>query len=156
MKKNRMVQAMVAAVAIPALALMTASPAAADGRVQWKHAQSGYCLNAVQGVSAVHTFWNCNAANGVWWTEIQNSDGSWNMVDQWGRCLTAYWQDQVYVENCSSGRDQTNWYQRWWEDSTSSGWKLTNRMTGRVLDSNGKGGDVYTLGNNDSIYQRWH
>ncbi|MEU9202262.1 hypothetical protein [Streptomyces sp. NPDC048332] len=154
---KRVVKAVLAALAIPATVLALANPASAvdGGKVQWKHAKSGYCLSSIENYGPVSVFWNCKSANGVWWTEIQNSDGSWNMVDQWGWCLTNY-NDTVYVEPCSSGRDQTNWYQRWYETNTATGWKLTNRQTGRVLDSNGS--KVYTgpdYGDSDT-YQRWH
>ncbi|MFG2486373.1 hypothetical protein ACGFSI_26915 [Streptomyces virginiae] len=36
----------------------------------------------------------------------------------------------------------------------SGGWKITNKATGRVLDSN-QTGQVYTLPDNGGNYQRW-
>ncbi|MFJ4672774.1 hypothetical protein [Kitasatospora purpeofusca] len=66
--------------------------------------------------------------------------------------MTAYWNNSVYIEGCNSA--SPNSYEKWWEISTSTGWKLQNVATNLILDSN-SAGSVYAIGNNDGNNQRW-
>jgi hypothetical protein len=147
-----MAKVAVFAAAIPALVLGASGVASADGNVTWVNAKwSGYRL----GNSGGKVFLG-NATFS--WHDVQNSDGSWNEVSNLdGQCLTGYY-TQIYTEPCNSGKDGTNWWERWYEVSTNSGWKLKNRETGYILDA-GDPGNVYgnatDYGDGDPN-QRWH
>jgi hypothetical protein len=144
--------------AVPAMIVAAAgsASAASSGNVTWKGGWSGQWLCSQVDYGPVTTCWN-QSAQGVPWTDRQNSDGSWNEVDQWGRCLTGYW-TSVYVESCNSASNGTNNWERWNEISTATGWKLKNVQTGYILDEDNNY-HVYAnatdYGNSDA-HQRWH
>ncbi|MFD5085016.1 hypothetical protein ACFWOG_20545 [Kitasatospora sp. NPDC058406] len=88
-----------------------------------------------------------------WWKEQQNSDGTWNLRDLTGKCLTNY-NDVVYVEPCGQNVDSTNAWQRWHEIPVGSVWKLQNAATNRILDGNSSA-KIYTGPDNGGNNQRW-
>ncbi|MFJ4093040.1 hypothetical protein ACIPYS_15775 [Kitasatospora sp. NPDC089913] len=100
-----------------------------------------------------------DSGNGILsrWYDEQTNDGSYVERGAIRTCLTNY-NDLVYTEPCDgdASANASNWYQRWYEISTPTGWKLQNRMTGRILDSN-EYGQVYTLGDfgDSDLNQRW-
>ncbi|MET9692963.1 hypothetical protein ABZY81_31640 [Streptomyces sp. NPDC006514] len=133
--------------------------ASTTGSVTWTNVATGRCLsydNLVSGPdSSVYTT-DCLPRGGqfsVSWKDAQASDGSWTQKTMDNRCLTSFG-NSVYLENCAGNADDTNWYERWYELSTTTGWKLKNRMTGMILDSNAAG-DVYAISSNGTNYQRW-
>ncbi|MFJ9953613.1 hypothetical protein [Kitasatospora sp. NPDC091207] len=162
MTKARIFNILAAAATVPVLAIGFAGPASADGNVTWKNGVGN--PSHTSGGSGLYLISN-SAGGGVattnyrfGWHDIQNSDGTWNEVDSYGRCLTGYG-NQAYTEDCNSGRDGTNTWQRWREINTGSGFKLQNVQTGGFLDNSGNGGwgGVYVNGtdwNNDN--QRWY
>ncbi|MFI1165786.1 hypothetical protein ACH4UM_19765 [Streptomyces sp. NPDC020801] len=153
--KQKLVKSLLAVAAVPALVAVASAPAQADGWVTWKNVKTGNYLlfdgngNVKGGWAAPGTSWDYD------WYDFQNSDGSYNEAPGGGNCLTGYYR-QVYTESCNARRDQTNWWQRWYEISTSTGWKLKNRETGYILDDEGHGG-IYANVNdvNSSQNQRW-
>ncbi|MFC1417597.1 hypothetical protein [Streptacidiphilus cavernicola] len=152
MIKSRLVKMLLVGCTIPAAVVsLSSSSYAATGSVTWTNKWSGDILCTVQGTSGVT---DCNLSNsqGAHWTDRQNSDGSWNEVDQWGRCLTTYWTTNVYVESCNSAANGTNNYERWDEISTATGWKLKNVATGYILDEKDTGGGAYHFYSNATDY----
>ncbi|MFD7645849.1 hypothetical protein ACFV4P_35010 [Kitasatospora sp. NPDC059795] len=153
MNKARMLKALAATAMVSALTLGLAGPASADGSVTWKNGKTSWYLGSQPnggGLTTMNYYWH--------WQDIQNSDGTWNEVDQFGHCLTGYG-SQAYTETCNSGRDGTNAYQRWREINTGSGWKLQNVQSGGFLDESGNTGygSVYVNSidwNNQN--QRWY
>ncbi len=162
--KAKIAKACMVAMAIPALVMATSGSASADDWVTWRNGKTSLYLTygwgdyqgQVKG-GLGGTGWETS-----WWDQA-NSDGSWNETtgtydsSGLGRCLTGYYQ-QVYTESCNANSDQTNWWERWKEISTSTGWELKNVETGDVLDDNGSGG-IYANSNdvgNSDANQRWH
>ncbi|MFG2123788.1 hypothetical protein [Streptomyces sp. NPDC048710] len=152
-------KAVVTALAVAALTLAGAGTASADGVVTWHHRPSDNCLAIViNGAGQPYEVGmnGCDVGHG-WYEQYNSNDGTWLMKPQaqaWrGYCLTAYSDDDVYMEPCQPNNDWQRWYERW----TGSSWKLQHKQTGRWLDSNGR--SVY-LGpggwNNDNKYQLWY
>ncbi|WP_329467096.1 hypothetical protein [Streptomyces sp. NBC_01431] len=155
MKKMNIAKSLLVAAVIPTLLMAASGSASAGTGVTWKNGQTGYYLLADKAGSV----WDSDLTNDQnVWSDISNSDGSWNEVNAYNaQCLTGYYR-QVYTENCNYGTDGTNWWERWYEISTSTGWKLQNRETGYILDDDGHG-DVYANSNdvgNSDHNQRWH
>ncbi|MEU9986247.1 hypothetical protein AB0E10_05435 [Streptomyces sp. NPDC048045] len=150
-----MAKALLVATAVPALLVSTSAAASADGWVTWKNQKSGLYLTA-NNSGAVKGDWAMPGVNetAYQWYDTSNSDGSYNESNGYGMCLVGYYR-QVYTEGCNSRRDQTNWWQRWYEISTSSGWKLKNRQTGWILDDEGHGGIYANSGDYNNSNQRW-
>ncbi|MEU9193271.1 hypothetical protein [Streptomyces hundungensis] len=82
-------------------------------------------------------------------SNLEASDGkSWAMktIGDSGKCLTAYWQGQVYLEPCAN---PVNWYEQWYEDWNNGYFHLRNRETGQcIARSNFSDQDVTTAGCN--------
>ncbi len=142
--KRKMAKALLVATAVPALLVSTSVAASADGWVTWKNQKSGYYLTANSG-GTVKGNWAMPGVNETeyQWYDTSNSDGSYNESNGYG------------TEGCNSRRDQTNWWQRWYEISTSSGWKLKNRQTGWILDDEGHGGIYANSTDYNNSNQRW-
>ncbi|MGW3044677.1 RICIN domain-containing protein [Kitasatospora sp. NPDC001159] len=154
MKKINLGRFAVAAVAAATVGFATAGPAFADGYVQWKDAATGRCLTW-NNDGVLTTPQACGRSYGDWY-EQEVSTGVFRMYpyqDQ-GRkqCLDSSDAGRVYLNPCNSSN-----YQKWRETKTSTGWRLTNVATSRVLDSNFKG-SVYTNPDegDSNEYQRWH
>lgn len=159
---KKIAKALLVAVAVPALVLTASGAASADDWVHWKNAKSGQYL--LYGVSDYKGQVKGGQPGTGWeyeWWDIQNSDGSWAQTTGviettgMGRCLTGYWRD-VYTEPCNANRDQTNWWQRWYEIPVGSGWKLQNRQTGYILDDEGHGGIYANKDDFNNANQRWY
>ncbi|MFB6815631.1 hypothetical protein ACFCV8_13940 [Streptomyces sp. NPDC056347] len=148
---KRMSKALGMVGAAAGLTLGVAAPASADSTVTWQHDVSKLCLGWNLDNNDAK-MWGCSSY-GTAWYESSNSDGSWLMKrnDDRGYCLTAYWDNDVYMEPCT-GND----YQRWYEIQTSAGWKLKHKATGRFLDANDSGSSVYLHDENNGRYQLWH
>ncbi|MFJ3906302.1 hypothetical protein [Streptomyces sp. NPDC090025] len=157
MKKT--VRAIMVAAAVPALVMSASGAASADAWVTWKNTKSKLWLTYERSGGGVKGDRGGVQWEPDWWA-VWNSDGSWNMStgtynsDGSSRCLTGYYR-QVYVENCWNNRDQTNWWQRWYEIPASDGWKLKNRQTGYVLDDEGSGGIYANATDYNNENQRW-
>jgi hypothetical protein len=161
---KRITQALSTAGTTAALVVGLATSAGADGWVTWQHDVSGRCLG-VSGAIPFHPddvrlYDSPCTAYGVQWYEVYNSDdGSYLLKpkDNTDACLAAYWDRDVYVENCT-GND----YQRWYEVRTSAGWKLKHKATSsdpnnrpaQYLDSDGS--SIYLHDENNGRYQIWH
>ncbi|MFJ4672773.1 RICIN domain-containing protein [Kitasatospora purpeofusca] len=160
MSKRNTMRTLAALSAIPFLIISSGAASAsasqtASNVVSWKNAATRNCLlhntwiNRDQ-VSAGSCFTSNSEHN---WLESQESDGSWSMVGYamdgyW--TLTSYWNNSVYLESPTAN----NSYQRWWEISTTTGWKLQSVATNYILDSNNSG-SVYAIGDNGGNNQRW-
>ncbi|MGW7332745.1 RICIN domain-containing protein [Streptomyces sp. NPDC054840] len=147
---RRVVRPVSVALMIPALALGAATNAFADGNVSWRNVATGKYLLTGQGTFGMVLTGSDSAPR---WREVKQGDGSWQLKAHKGSgdvCLDSNAAGNVYLRSCQGGND----YQKWWETKTSSGWKITNKATGRVLDSN-RTGQVYTLPDNGGNYQRW-
>ena len=91
------------------------------------------------------------------WSDSSNGDGTWTETNTATRqCLDSNntpgangTAGSVYALSCNGGNNQ-----RWYEVHYSEGWKLTNKATGLVLDSN-LNGRVYMSHDNSGSYQRW-
>ncbi|MFF3389998.1 hypothetical protein ACFYW1_03450 [Streptomyces sp. NPDC002669] len=151
MKRQTIIRPLLIAMTIPALTLAISSPASADGYITWQNKRTNKYLTATDdGVRG-----DSNRTDNATWVDIANSDGSYNEWSPGRGCLTGYYRS-VYTEPCSSGQsDATNWWQRWWEISTSSGWKLQNRQTGYVLDDDGYGNIYANSTDWNNSNQRW-
>ncbi|UQA95609.1 RICIN domain-containing protein [Streptomyces halobius] len=143
MQKRQVAKALGAAAIVPSILLATAGNASAwDRRVDWKNVATGAYLTE-SGTSLRKV--------GGWW-ETKNSDGTFKL--RWAgfgsgyECLDSNSKGSVYVIQCNGGNNQ-----KWYEIKTSTGWKLKNKATGRVLDT--AHGKAYTKPDNGSKYQRW-
>lgn len=158
MKRKNVARALVAAAAVPAFLMGTAGQSFADGNVTW-HNGTGDWLGTIASGNNRGAVVTGLSGGGNSWHDQQNSDGSWNEVSNYlpGYCLTGYYRS-VYTEPCNATKDGTNWWERWYEISTPTGWKLQNRETGYILDDDGNGNiyaNVNDAGDGDRN-QRWH
>ncbi|MGW2492079.1 RICIN domain-containing protein [Streptomyces sp. NPDC001606] len=154
MKKH--ISRLVVAVTAVAASTILSSPAAhaSAPKVTWHDDATGkylvYQPNTESAVETVDHTWY----NGPYdWSDFQQSDGSY-IETPYGVsnvCLTAYWDNSVYMENCKPNND----YERWYEEWQGNGWRLRNKATGYYLDSNASG-SVYALPGNGGNYQLWH
>lgn len=157
MKKT--LRAILVAAAVPALVMTASGSASADNWVTWKNVKSGLWLSYERVGTGVKGDLGGTSWEPDWW-QVSNSDNSWNMTtgtynsDGSGRCLTGYYR-QIYTEKCWPYRDQTNWWQRWYEFPTEDGWKLKNRQTGWTLDDAGNGGIYGNETDYNNANQRW-
>ncbi|MGW0886255.1 hypothetical protein [Streptomyces sp. NPDC002671] len=66
-------------------------------------------------------------------SNLEAYDGhAWAMktIGDSGKCLTAYWQGQVYLEPCSN---PVNYYEQWYEDWNNGYFHLRNRETSQCI-----------------------
>ncbi|GAA2745970.1 hypothetical protein [Kitasatospora cinereorecta] len=154
MGKKRLSAAALAMVTIPILMFGGATPAsAADADVTWTSADgNGDCLRhdddntrrVFTYPASMPTWQKCRGgwSDSVQWhddnSNLDTPDGAWaeKTPGNNGQCMAA-WQDQVYLEPCSS---PVNWYQQWYEIKVDQyHWKLQNRMSGRFLTADVNG-----------------
>ncbi|MGW6876059.1 hypothetical protein ACWGHA_27435 [Streptomyces xanthophaeus] len=156
--KNKALKAIAVSAAIIPVLLATSGSASADGNVTWSNKRTGkYIGTMASGPNKGKVYNNLSGGANSWYDQ-RNSDGSYNQVSRYlpGYCLTAYG-SEVYTEKCNATPDGTNWYQRWYEVSTATGWKLQNKQSGAILDDNGNG-TIYANGTdygNSNLNQRW-
>ncbi|MCD9140869.1 RICIN domain-containing protein [Streptomyces albireticuli] len=152
-KKRALAHLAAAAVVVPLTVVGTSGEAFADGARTWKNAKTGMCLSWGNAPTVETNKYDCSAKYAKWFEEEQ-SNGSFrmkiNQIGVWDQyCLDSSDAGRVYTKPCNSGN-----YQKWRHTHTSTGWKVTNVATGRVLDSS-DGGKVYTKPDNGGKYQRW-
>lgn len=160
--KKRTTRVLVAVATAVATTIIGMPAAHASGTITWRDDATGRCLMVGSFTSSSVVTGNCTWSTGnPNWVDVSNSDGTWleapavaygNRQGGVFPCLTAYWDNSVYLENCSgSGND----YERWYEEWQGNGWRLRNKATGLYLDSNSSG-SVYALPWNGGNYQLWH
>lgn len=153
--KKKVMTHIVAAAAISSLAVVgMPGEAIADGNVNWKNAATGMCLQVKKlADKTVKTGW-CYDVTQWFDARVADPDAYLQQVMSYpSMCLDSNTRGSVYLGPCE--RDNQN---QWWrEEKTSTGWKLLNVATGRVLDSNSNG-SVYTNWDegDGNKYQRWH
>ena len=138
------------------LVATSGSAFAADRKVTWQNVATGRCLAVDTGITGTGSkvFTNDSGFDGCHdWAETKNSDGTftleWDGFSTGSHCLDSKSTGSVYAISCN-GND----HQRWYEKKTSTGWRLKNKSTGRILDGNSSG-SVYTLPDNGGKNQRW-
>ncbi|MFF4161391.1 ricin-type beta-trefoil lectin domain protein [Streptomyces sp. NPDC001678] len=152
MKKRGALRFIVAVVAASAIGITTASPASANGWIQWKNKKTGLCLGA-NGPNSYAVMKDCGEVGG-WYEE--NIDGTWRFKStgarEGGQCLDSSTRGSVYWGACEG---YGNMYQRWQELSYGPGWVLKNAQTKLCLMSD-PSNRIYT-GNcdGDNEYQYW-
>ncbi|WP_405882619.1 hypothetical protein OG762_31030 [Streptomyces sp. NBC_01136] len=154
MKKLNVVRSLLVGAAIPSLLMVTSGSASADGYgITWRNGKTGNYLTAYYNGKVGDDAHYQGESD---WNDIENSDGTWNEVNvHLGQCLTGYYA-QVYTENCNSGTNGTNSWERWYEWPTSTGWELKNVETGYILDDDGYD-NVYANSTDwANSNQRWH
>ncbi|GAA1942211.1 RICIN domain-containing protein [Kitasatospora viridis] len=142
------------------LAVGAAAPASAASGITWQNGLYGHSYylasNGYQAQPFMAYGSNPPASN---WTDIENSDGTWDEVDFAGFCLTGYG-STVETMPCNDAKDATDGHMRWREINTGDGWKLQNVLSGYFLDWTGSSpntGTVY-LHNGDAgnPNERWY
>ncbi|MGW1075861.1 RICIN domain-containing protein [Streptomyces sp. NPDC002537] len=157
--KKRALAHLATAAAIAPLAVVGVSgeASARDGeKVTWRNVATNRCLTH-DGEHDVSTMRQSDCSAGFQWTdhairEDSSGQGIYRISANGFKgelCLDSSDAGRVYLNPCNSGN-----YQKWKQVKTSTGWKLTNVATGRVLDSS-DGGKVYTKPDNGGKYQRW-
>ncbi|MGW0410214.1 RICIN domain-containing protein [Streptomyces collinus] len=135
------------------LVATSGSAVAADRTVTWKNVATGRWLGVDTGITGTGSKVGTYTRNAAGWQETKNSDGTftleWDGFSTGSHCLDSKSTGSVYAISCN-GND----HQKWYENKTSTGWRLKNKATGRVLDSNSSG-SVYTLPDNGGRNQRW-
>lgn len=65
-------------------------------------------------------------------SNLEDPDGAWaeKTPGRNGKCLTTFWQHQVYLEPCSN---PVNYYEQWYEEWRNGNWHLKNRETKACL-----------------------
>ncbi|GGR51831.1 hypothetical protein GCM10010219_66170 [Streptomyces netropsis] len=147
MKKRVISYSVAMAVIVPVMAISTSGQAFADGNVQWKNQATGRCLAHMPGMVLAGDCDNPSTK----WRDVEQSDGTYQQrwVDQ---CLDSNKAGKVYILRCENGNDN----QKWYEQKTSTGWRLKNKATGRVLDSNFSGSVYTNFDEGDgNKHQRW-
>ncbi|MFI9311107.1 RICIN domain-containing protein [Streptomyces triculaminicus] len=149
--KKRVVGNVATAAAIASLAVIgTSGEAHADGHVKWQNAKTGMCLQETgEGVRTG----NCNNEFATWYEKnLFGSVYRIKLTNGSEYCLDSNKSGSVYVLPCK--KDNPN--QMWAESKTSTGWRLTNYATNRVLDSNWAGSAYTNFDEGDSNrFQRW-
>ncbi|WP_406430361.1 RICIN domain-containing protein [Streptomyces sp. NBC_00631] len=144
------------------LTLGTAAPASAASGITWRNGlyNHDYFLQS-DGYEAQPSLAYAGASAQSFWTDIENSDGTWNEVDWAGYCLTGYGRT-VETMPCNSAKDATDGHMRWREINMGSGngWKLQNVLSGYYLDWTGtspNAGTVYLHdGDAGNPNERWY
>ncbi|MER5548328.1 RICIN domain-containing protein [Streptomyces sp. NPDC001118] len=147
MKKRLIGVCAASAVLAPVLTLVGTGPAfAADSGVSWRNESNGkylaYFNYRVRTTSAIGPTSK--------WFENKQSDGTYTMrhdIDR--KCLDSNSRGDVYIGACNGGD-----YQKWYEIQDSSGWRLKDKATGRVLEV-GIDGQVHTEADAGAPRQRW-
>ncbi|CAL9608219.1 Actinohivin [Streptomyces sp. enrichment culture] len=156
MKRRILAHLATVSILAPLAILGMSGEAAAAGPATWKNARTGKCLyttNGMNGVGASADY--CNNKYGRWY-EKKLGNGAYRMwvVNNQGahRCLDSDKEGDVYLRTCEDGNRNQQWYQV----RRSTGWRLTNVATGRVLDSNFRGSVYTNFDEGDrNTYQRW-
>ncbi len=154
--KQKIVKTLLVAATLPALLIGTSTSAFADGQVWWVNNKTGKDLMYDSYGNVWGGRYDPEVRNHDWY-ETLNSDGTWNIGNGFGHCLTAY-ERSVYTERCNAAANQTNAWQRWKEIKTPTGWKLKNLQSGWILDDDGYG-HIYANSNDvgdSDLNQRWH
>ncbi|MFF7357396.1 RICIN domain-containing protein [Streptomyces filipinensis] len=133
MKKRLIGTFAAVAVLAPALTLVDTGQAfAAGNRVTWRNNYDGGYLTYVNyRLRTTGDGVDPSQSPTVWWDEYKQSDGSY--VLKWhmnGKCLDSNRNGDAYLLDCNGGD-----YQKWYETHDSSGWRLKDKATGRVLSS---------------------
>ncbi|MFF4740999.1 ricin-type beta-trefoil lectin domain protein [Streptomyces sp. NPDC001262] len=154
-KKRVLARLATAAAAVPlAVVGISGEAFAYDGeRVPWINVATGRCLAHDQK----HDVFTMDMKGCVaYWVEYEHGGNIYTLTYHTGNggpgrllCLDSSDAGRVYLNPCNGSN-----YQKWRQTKTSTGWKLTNAETGRVLDSS-DGGKVYTKPDNGGRYQRW-
>jgi hypothetical protein len=129
MKKSKALHFTLVALALPAIGLATAGPAAADGPVDWKNRSAGKCLT-YDGHTMTAKLGACGRKN---WYDVMQSDGTYAEMERGSsgtRCLTADANGRVYSSNCNHNHNR---HQRWSEEKSAGGWVLKNAGSGKCL-----------------------
>lgn len=154
MRKIRAAQLLTIAATVPVIVVATSGSASAayygGDPVSWKNAATGRYLI----VEDTHVKTVKSDEYAKRWEEKKWGDGAWTFFSNRGfntGCLDSDSDGDVYVIQCNGGD-----HQKWYEQKTSTGWRLKNKATGRVLDSNAAG-SVYTKrdAGDSNKYQRW-
>jgi ricin-type beta-trefoil lectin protein len=142
----RLVLAMIAGVVSAlgfAVSLAPSASATTTSYVTTIHnSATGHCLDSNWAGQAYAL--TCNGGNYQKWTVVDRSDnrGVYTYIVDFetGKCLDSNSSGSLYTLSCNGGN-----YQCWdmSEDLLTSTWTLTDRATGRRLDSSGNG--AYTL-----------
>ncbi|WP_171166381.1 hypothetical protein [Streptomyces sp. I05A-00742] len=120
----------VTAAAVASVGIATATPASANGGVNWVAKQLGTCLSWDSDNYA--TTEKCTDAYN--WDEARLRNGSYELTafknGSW--CLDGNGVGRrAYLGRCAFNHD--NPYQQWYETKTSRGWVLKNAATGECL-----------------------
>ncbi|MGW1917378.1 RICIN domain-containing protein [Streptomyces sp. NPDC002076] len=150
MKKRLMGTFAAAAVLAPALTLAGTGQAFAAGNpVTWKNNGTGKYL-AYFNFRVRTTNADPSQSASLKWDEYKQSDGTYLMKHHGtGKCLDSNRNGDVYIGTCNGGD-----YQKWYESHDSSGWRLKDKATGRVLEAWGDG-SVSTADDARVPAQRW-
>jgi Ricin-type beta-trefoil lectin domain-like len=150
MKKRLIGTFAAAAVLAPVLTLAGTGQAFAAGNpVTWRNNYSGkylaYVNSRVRTINADPT-----QSASLKWDEDKQSDGTYVMRHHMtGKCLDSNSSGDVYLLACNGGN-----YQKWYESHDSSGWRLKNKATGRVLEELTTG-EIRTAADEGYPVQRW-
>lgn len=154
--KKRTVAYIAATAAVSTLSILgTPSEAFADQNVNWRNAATGRCLqvNRLPEKTVKADF----CYDYTQWFEAGVGQGTRDtylmmVKNHPSMCLDSNARGSVYLGPCDRG-NQNQWWSEW---KTSTGWKLLNVATGRVLDSNFNGSVYTNFEEGDSNkYQRW-
>ncbi|MFI9249519.1 RICIN domain-containing protein [Streptomyces sp. NPDC053069] len=143
--KRRLMGRLAAMVLAPAVILVGAGEAFADGTVTWQNKLNGKCLGVINNIPMAAA--DCGSTPSKW-TETKQSDGSWTFKTSYGYCLDSNKDGKVYVLHCNGGDNQ-----KWYETKDSFGWRLQDKATKLTLGQND--GVLYTNYDGGLKAQRW-
>ncbi|MBD0669440.1 hypothetical protein [Streptomyces sp. CBMA156] len=137
---SRLRKALTAATAVPVLILGAVGTASAqNASVIWSTSSGSYtaCLSHL-GDAVTLGIPCASGGSGSWRDDnsnLQDPDSNANYYAEktpgsGGKCLTAFWQGQIYLEPCAN---PVNYYEQWAEESINGHWHLKNRMTQKCL-----------------------
>ncbi|MEU3876485.1 MULTISPECIES: ricin-type beta-trefoil lectin domain protein [Streptomyces] len=131
------------AAAAASIGIATASPAAANGPVNWENKVTNSCLDAYDDNSV--GLGGCTSKR--WYDEI-HPEHSNNWIQYftpsgYKKCLDSSNSGSVYLNPCTPA-SRYNKYQFWSEEQWNGGWVLKNVATGRCLSATSSG-SVRTL-----------